>query len=68
MVKNPQTSASEDGIALFKALGLVALAVALVTGGSLAGAFGGHGFLAYPFGRRVESQSGGRVAHYRPTK
>lgn len=49
MVKNLQTSASEDGVALFKALGLMALAVVLVAGGSLAGAFGGHWILGVPF-------------------
>lgn len=43
------SSASEDGVTLFKAIGLLVLAVPLVVVGSLAGAFGGHWLLGVPF-------------------
>jgi hypothetical protein len=49
MAKKRQTPASEDGVALFKAIGLLLLTLPLVAVGSLAGAFGGHWILGVPF-------------------
>ena len=49
MAKQRQTSAAEDGVALFKAIGLVVLAVALAAAGSLVGAFIGHWIPGVPF-------------------
>ena len=49
MAKKRETTASEDGVALIKAMGLMVLAVALIAGGSLAAAFGGHWILGVPF-------------------